>query len=99
MWIDEGSPVDIIYLDFQKSFDKVPHQRLKLRAIGDGIINRAETNDWQKTNCCIIRGGFKLELFFEWYTTRISIRTSFVILNICLQRLKLVAINNIYKTI
>ena len=27
-WIDEGLPVDIIYLDFQKAFDKVPHQRL-----------------------------------------------------------------------
>ena len=27
-WIDVGSPVDIIYLDFQKAFDKVPHQRL-----------------------------------------------------------------------
>ena len=40
-WIDEGSPVDIIYLNFQKAFDKVPHQRLllKLKAhgIGDGI--------------------------------------------------------------
>ena len=24
-WIDEGSPVDIIYLDFHKDFDKVPH--------------------------------------------------------------------------
>ena len=22
-WLDEGSPVDIIYLDFQKAFDKV----------------------------------------------------------------------------
>ena len=42
-WLDEGSPVDIIYLDFQKAFDKVPHQRLllKLKAhgIGDGKID------------------------------------------------------------
>jgi len=26
--IDEGNPVDDIYLDFQKTFDKVPHARL-----------------------------------------------------------------------
>ena len=38
-WVDEGSPVDIIYLDFQKAFDKVPHQRLilKLKSHGIGI--------------------------------------------------------------
>ena len=45
-WIDEGSPVDIIYLDFQKAFDKVPHQKLllKLKAhgIGDGLIDWIE---------------------------------------------------------
>ena len=45
-WIDEGSPLDIICLDFQKAFDKVPHQRLllKLKAhgIGDGIIDWIE---------------------------------------------------------
>ena len=46
MWIDEGSPVDIIYLEFQKAFDKVPHQslllKLKAHGIGEGIINRIE---------------------------------------------------------
>ena len=46
-WIDGGSPVDIIYLDFQKVFEKkVPQQRLllKLKAhgIGDGIIDWIE---------------------------------------------------------
>ena len=41
-WVDEGSPVDIIYLDFQKAFDKVPHQRLilKLKSHGIGISGR-----------------------------------------------------------
>ena len=44
--MDEGSPVDIIYLDFQKAFDKVPHQRLilklKLHGMGNSIINWIE---------------------------------------------------------
>ena len=42
-WVDDGSPVDVVYLYFQKAFDKVPHQRLliKLKAygIGESMIN------------------------------------------------------------
>ena len=45
-WVDDGSPVDVIYLDFQKAFDKVPHQRLitKLKSHGmeNSIINWIE---------------------------------------------------------
>ena len=45
-WVDDGSPVDVVYLDFQKAFDKMPHQRLllKLKAhgIGNDVINWIE---------------------------------------------------------
>ena len=44
--MDDGSPVDVIYLDFQKAFDKVPHQRLILKVkshgMGNSIINWIE---------------------------------------------------------
>ena len=44
--MDEGSPVDVIYLDVQKAFDKVPHQRLILKlkshGMGNSIINWIE---------------------------------------------------------
>ena len=45
-WVDDGSPVDVIYLDFQKAFDKVPHQRLMLKlkshGMGNSMINWIE---------------------------------------------------------
>ena len=44
--MDEGSPVDVIYLDFKKAFDKVPHPRLILKlkshGMGNSIINWIE---------------------------------------------------------
>ena len=66
-WIDERSPVDIIYLDFQKAFDKVPHQRLLLKlkthGIGDGIIDWIE--QWRNDRRQRFVEGFKLEITFE----------------------------------
>uniref|UniRef100_A0A8C3TGZ7 Ataxin 7 like 1 n=1 Tax=Chelydra serpentina TaxID=8475 RepID=A0A8C3TGZ7_CHESE len=35
--VDKGDPVDIVYLDFQKAFDKVPHQRLLSKVSCHGI--------------------------------------------------------------
>ena len=44
--MDDGSPVDVIYLDFQKAFDKVTHQRLILKlkshGMGNSVINWIE---------------------------------------------------------
>ena len=52
-WVDEGSPVDVIYLDFQKAFDKVPHKililKLKSHGMGNSLINWEEQwiTDWK----------------------------------------------------
>ncbi|CAM5088479.1 unnamed protein product [Eretmochelys imbricata] len=35
--VDKGDPVDIVYLDFQKAFNKVPHQRLLRKLSCHGI--------------------------------------------------------------
>jgi len=51
--IDEGKPVDIIYLDFRKAFDSVPHQRLlrKLKAYGiQGNIHGWIEDFFKRTN-------------------------------------------------
>ena len=47
-WVDDGSPVHVIYLGFQKSFDKVPHQRLliKLKSHGMGVNIVAWIQNW-----------------------------------------------------
>ena len=45
-WVDDGSPEDVIYLDFQKAFDKFPHQiqilKLKSHVMWYSIINWIE---------------------------------------------------------
>ena len=44
--MDESSPVDIIYLDFSKAFDKVPHERLRIKLEAHGI--NGEVLSWIK---------------------------------------------------
>ena len=36
-YVDQGYPVDLIFLDFQKAFEKVPHRRLLLKVKAMGI--------------------------------------------------------------
>ena len=44
--VDEGVPVDTIYLDFSKAFDSVPHERLLMKMRSVGIDSN--TVDWDK---------------------------------------------------
>ena len=41
-YVDEGIPVDTVYLDSQKSFDKVSHSKLLIKmaryGIDDGVV-------------------------------------------------------------
>ena len=39
---DKDYPVDILYLDFSKAFDTVPHARLMLKLEAHGIANKAQ---------------------------------------------------------
>ena len=41
---DKGNPVDIVYLDFAKAFDTVPHKRLRVKLEAHGIQGR--TSEW-----------------------------------------------------
>ena len=60
-WVDDGSPMNVVYLDFQIAFVKVPRQRLllKLKAhgIGNDVINRTENWLIDRRQRVILDGG------------------------------------------
>jgi len=39
-YLDSGVPVDTVFLDFAKAFDKVPHHRLALKLEAHGISGK-----------------------------------------------------------
>ena len=58
-WLDDASPVDVVYLDFHKAFDKVPYQSLliKLKAYGLGEIRSVGyKHGWQTEDRVIVEG-------------------------------------------
>ena len=59
--VDEGSAIDIIYLDFQKAFDKVPHQRLARKLEAYGI--EGNVLNWIKL---IVVEGQKAKDVYKW---------------------------------
>ena len=77
--MDEGSPVDVIYLDFQKAFDKVPHQRLILKlkshGMGNSIINWIEQWLTDRRQGVVVDGEVSS---LEWGATRIGTRAYFI---------------------
>ena len=58
--IDTGYPTDVIYLDFSKAFDKVPHKRLllKIRSLGIGEKISDWLEDWltDRRQRVVVRG-------------------------------------------
>ena len=83
-WVDDGSPVDLVHLDFQKAFNNVSHQILLLKQktiTGNNVINDRKVAYIHKTASKNRWYDFKQEICFVWGTTRISIR-KYTIFNI-----------------
>ena len=47
-WLDEGSAFDVLYLDFEKAFDKVSHEKLVQKLGKVGIVGKVKgwLKDW-----------------------------------------------------
>ena len=61
-YVDQGYPVDVIFLDFQKVFDKVPHRRLLLKVkamdIGSLVANWIESWLSDRKQRVVINGKY-----------------------------------------
>lgn len=60
--LDDGYGIDIVYLDFRKAFDSVPHQRLLAKLKGYGITGKV----WEW-----------IESFLTTRTMRVGVRNTF----------------------
>ena len=47
-YVDKGTPVDVLYLDFKEAYDRVPHGRviLKVKALGINHFVAQWLNNW-----------------------------------------------------
>ena len=70
--IDQDYQVDVIYTDFEKAFDKVPHQRLlnKLKSYGitDALLKWIENFLCSRKQCIGVNGKFS-----KWFLVKSEI--------------------------
>jgi len=68
--VDDHKEVDVIYLDFQKAFDKVPHKRLLIKIKSFGISGKMYTwiESWLlgREQRVVLNGSFS-----EWKSVRV----------------------------
>ncbi len=79
--LDKGDGIDVIFLDFQKAFESVPHKRLlsKLQAYGIGgkILNWIEGFLCGRSHDYVtVRKGKSEEAEVTWSPTRVGIGTT-----------------------
>ena len=82
-YIDKEYPVDVIYLDFSKAFDTVPHRRLISKLTAQGITGK--TNRWieswltdRRQRVCISGAESDCAKSDQWCTTGINTRPNVI---------------------
>jgi len=73
--LDEGFGLNIVYLDYRKAFDSVPHRRLIEKLKGFGINGKLlqwlESFDTSRTKRVMLRGNLFRDCGgVEWSSTR-----------------------------
>ena len=87
--VDEGVGVDMIYLDYSKAFDSVPHRRLLQKLAGHGIRGRlpewiSDFLEGRKQRVCV-RGKTS-----EWSDVRSGVPQGSVLGPLCFLCMKLI---------
>ena len=74
--LDHGQPVDVIYLDLQKAFDTVPHNRLIRKVESYGISGKFL--NWIKgfAQCVVLNGCKSGWKGTKWSPSRVNSGTS-----------------------
>jgi len=94
--LDSSAPIDVIYLDFKKAFDSLPHQRLlrKLKAYDKNLVDvmgvlNYELNNlsvWFKVNKLSLNVGKTNYMIFKHKNDNID--HNIIIDSVCVERVQ-----------